>query len=140
MAHDWVRYKLTGEFGAEITNISGSNLYNVDTGAYEPELFKLFGIEEMQDSVAPVIGSTESRAGISAKASEETGLLAGTPVYGGFFDVVSAAVCAGLADERFINVVMGTWNDRNLDRRPHRRCRASLHLGPLLHPRQVFRA
>ena len=109
MAHDWVRYQLTGEFGAEITNISGSNLYNVDTGAYEPELFKLFGIDEMQECVAPVIGSTESRAGISSKAAAETGLLAGTPVYGGFFDVVSAAVCAGLADERFINVVMGTW-------------------------------
>ena len=109
MAHDWIRYRFTGEFGAEITNISGSNLYNVDAGAYEPELFRLFGIEEMQDCTAPVIGSAESRAGVSAKAAEETGLLAGTPVYGGFFDVVSAAVCAGLADERFINVVMGTW-------------------------------
>jgi len=32
MAHDWIRYKFTGEFGAEITNISGSNLYNVGTG------------------------------------------------------------------------------------------------------------
>ncbi|MDR1935910.1 MAG: carbohydrate kinase [Candidatus Accumulibacter sp.] len=109
MAHDWIRYRLTGEFAAEITNISGSNLYNVDAGVYEPELFRLFGIEEMQGCVAPVIGSAESRAGISARAAAETGLLEGTPVYGGFFDVVSAAVCAGLADERFINVVMGTW-------------------------------
>ena len=109
MAHDWIRYRLTGDFSAEITNISGSNLYNVETGAYSPELFKLFGIDEMAGCTAPVIGSAESRAGVSAKAAEETGLLAGTPVYGGFFDVVSAAACAGLADERFINVVMGTW-------------------------------
>ena len=109
MAHDWIRYRLTGEFSAEITNISGSNLYQVDTGVYEPELFRLFGIEEMQACVAPVIGSAECRARISAKAAAETGLPEGTPVYGGFFDVVSAAVCAGLADERFINVVMGTW-------------------------------
>ena len=109
MAHDWVRFKLTGEYGAEITNISGSNLYNVEKGAYDPELFKLFGIEEMEGSTAPVIDSAESRAGVSQKAAEETGLRAGTPVYGGFFDVVSAAVCAGLSDPRFINVVMGTW-------------------------------
>jgi len=109
MAHDWIRYKLTGEIGAEITNISGSDLFNVDRGEYEPALFKLFGIEEMMECTAPVIGSTESPAGVSARAAEETGLLAGTPVYGGFFDVVSAAVCAGLADQRYINVIMGTW-------------------------------
>jgi L-xylulokinase len=109
MAHDWVRYRFTGEFGAEITNISGSNLYEIKTGAYATELLQLFGIEEMRERTAPVIGSAESRAGVSARAAEETGLVAGTPVYGGFFDVVSAAVCAGLADERFINVVMGTW-------------------------------
>jgi L-xylulokinase len=109
MAHDWVRYKLTGDYGAELTNISGSNFYNVEKGAYDPELFRLFDIEEMEGSTAPVIDSAESRAGISYKAAEETGLRAGTPVYGGFFDVVSAAVCAGLADPRYINVVMGTW-------------------------------
>ena len=109
MAHDWIRYKFTGEFGAEVTNISGSNLFNVDRGVYEPELFKLFGIDEMQACTAPVVGSSESLAGVSARAAEETGLRAGTPVYGGFFDVVSAAVCAGLADPRHINVIMGTW-------------------------------
>ena len=109
MAHDWVRCKLTGKFGAEITNISGSNLFNVNTGSYDPALFELFGIGEMTDRVAPVIGSEESLAGVSKAAAEETGLKAGTPVFGGFFDVVSAAVCAGLADPRFINVVMGTW-------------------------------
>jgi L-xylulokinase len=109
MAHDWIRYRLTGEFGAEITNISGSNLYDLKTGAYAMELLRLFGIEEMQECMAPVVGSAESQAGVSDQAAEETGLAAGTPVYGGFFDVVSTAVCAGLADERFINVGMGTW-------------------------------
>ena len=109
MAHDWIRYQFTGQFNAEVTNISGSNLLNVDQGAYDPALFKIFGIEEMQNCTAPVIGSTESLAGVSAKAAAETGLITGTPVYGGFFDVVSAAVCAGLTDPAAINVVMGTW-------------------------------
>ena len=109
MAHDWVRYKFTGAFGAEVTNISGSNLYNVGKGAYDPELFKLFGVDEMLGCMPPVLGSEQSLGGVSRAAAEETGLLEGTPVYGGFFDVVSAAVCAGLSDPRFINVVMGTW-------------------------------
>lgn len=109
MAHDFIRYKLTGVFAAEITNISGSNLYNVEKGAYDPALFKMFGIDEMEGCLPPIVGSQERVAGVSARAAEETGLRAGTPVFGGFFDVVSAAVCAGLADPRFVNVVMGTW-------------------------------
>ena len=60
MAHDWVRYKLTGKFGAEITNISGSNSININTGSYDPALFDLFGIAELTDRIAPVIGSEES--------------------------------------------------------------------------------
>ena len=109
MAHDWIRYRLTGAFGAEITNLSGSNLFNINTRAYEPALFKLFDIAEMEERVAPVVGSTECVSGVSKQAAELTGLLENTPVFGGFFDVVSAAVCAGLADSSAINVVMGTW-------------------------------
>lgn len=109
MAHDFIRYKLTGVYAAEVTNISGSNLYNVEKGTYDPALFRMFGIDEMEGCMPPVVGSEECVAGLSAKASEETGLKAGTPVFGGFFDVVSAAVCAGLASPEFINVVMGTW-------------------------------
>lgn len=109
MAHDFIRYKLTGVFAAEVTNISGSNLYNVEKGAYDPALFRMFGIDEMEGCLPPVVGSEECVAGLSAKAADETGLKVGTPVFGGFFDVVSAAVCAGLADPSFVNVVMGTW-------------------------------
>jgi L-xylulokinase len=92
-----------------VTNISGSNLYNVGKGDYDPELFALFGVDEMLGCMPPVQGSEQSLSGVSRAAAEETGLIEGTPVYGGFFDVVSAAVCAGLSDARFINVVMGTW-------------------------------
>ena len=109
MAHDWIRYRMTGAFGAEVTNISGSNLLNVERNEYDGELLQLFGIEEMADSVAPVIDSVESAGGLTAEAAADTGLVEGTPVFGGFFDVVSAAVCSGLADQTRINLTMGTW-------------------------------
>ncbi len=109
MAHDWVRYRMTGQFNAEVTNISGSNLFNVERNEYDPELLRLFGIEEMADNLAPVIDSVENAGGLSLQAAEETGLVEGTPVFGGFFDVVSAAVCTGLSDSARINVTMGTW-------------------------------
>jgi len=109
MAHDWIRYKMTGQLNAEVTNISGSNLFNVRREEYDRNLFALFGIDEMADCVAPTIDSAQSSAGISKSAAAETGLQEGTPVFGGFFDVVSAAVCSGLSDETRINVTMGTW-------------------------------
>jgi L-xylulokinase len=109
MAHDWIRYRMTGHLGCEITNISGSNLFNVENGTYDAELLRLFGIEEIGERLPEVVGSVESSAGLSRQAADETGLVAGTPVYGGFFDVVSTAVCSGLADDSRINVTMGTW-------------------------------
>lgn len=109
MAHDWIRYRMTGHLGCEVTNISGSNLLNVNTGTYDPALLALFGIEDIGARIPAPVGSTDSPAGLSATAAAETGLRAGTPVFGGFFDVVSAAVCSGLADDSRINVTMGTW-------------------------------
>ena len=73
MAHDWVRYKFTGAFGAEVTNISGSNLYNVSTGAYDPELFKLFGVDEMLGCMPPVLGSEQSLGGVSRRPPKRPG-------------------------------------------------------------------
>lgn len=109
MAHDWIRYKMTGHLGCEVTNISGSNLFNVDRGDYDGELLRLFGIEDIRDRLPPPVGSLDAPGVLSAEAAEATGLRAGTPVFGGLFDVVSAAVCSGLADESRINVTMGTW-------------------------------
>lgn len=109
MAHDWIRYRMTGHLGCEVTNISGSNLFNVNTGTYDPALLSLFGIEDIGERMPEPVGSIDCPAGLSAAAAAETGLKAGTPVFGGFFDVVSAAVCSGLADEKRINVTMGTW-------------------------------
>jgi L-xylulokinase len=109
MAHDWIRYKMTGQLNAEVTNISGSNLFNVRREEYDRNLLELFGIEEMSDCVAPIIDSSQSSGNVSKSAAAETGLNEGTPVFGGFFDVVSAAVCSGLSDDTLINVTMGTW-------------------------------
>ncbi|MDC9593351.1 FGGY-family carbohydrate kinase [Xenorhabdus sp. IM139775] len=110
MAHDYLRWCLTGEKGCEESNISESNLYNMNTGAYDPTLSTLLNISEI-DSVLPrIVGSTEICGEITPQAAELTGLVAGTPVVGGLFDVVSTALCAGLQDEYTLNAVMGTWS------------------------------
>lgn len=110
MVHDYVRFKMTGELGAEITNISGSNLYNVQTGAYDDKLLELFGIEECRDKTVRVVDSSEQCGCITAKAAEETGLAEGTPVFGGFFDVVAAAISSGVIDDTALSAAAGTWS------------------------------
>ncbi len=110
MSHDLLRFRMTGEVACELTNISESNLYNMNSGAYDDALFDLLGIPEARAFMPPLVGSTETAGSVTAEASEATGLSRGTPVVGGLFDVVSTAICAGLADGSRLNAVMGTWS------------------------------
>ncbi|MBB5193560.1 L-xylulokinase [Silvimonas terrae] len=110
MAHDYLRFCLTGQIACEETNISESNLFNMQTGRYDPALAALLGIEEIMDRLPPVIGATDIAGTVTAQAAALTGLAVGTPVVGGLFDVVSTALCAGIVDETRLNAVMGTWS------------------------------
>ncbi|CAI2535324.1 FGGY-family carbohydrate kinase [Serratia plymuthica] len=110
MAHDYLRYCLTGELACEETNISESNLYQMSGGRYDPALAQLLGIGDIMPALPPIVGSAEIAGRVNAVAAEATGLLPGTPVVGGLFDVVSTALCAGLQDETRLNAVMGTWS------------------------------
>ncbi|RJT42186.1 FGGY-family carbohydrate kinase [Rahnella woolbedingensis] len=109
MAHDYLRYRLTGEQGCEETNISESNLYHMARGGYAPELTEMLGITEISAALPPVVGSAEICGTVTQSIAALTGLAPGTPVTGGLFDVVSTALCAGLQDEFTLNAVMGTW-------------------------------
>lgn len=109
MAHDYLRFCLTGERACEETNISESNLYNMTLGGYDPQLTELLGISEINSAIPPVVGSAEIGGRVTEEVAAKTGLCAGTPVVGGLFDVVSTALCAGLQDEFTLNAVMGTW-------------------------------
>lgn len=97
MAHDLLRFRMTGEVACELTNISESNLYNMNSGRYNGVLFDLLGIPEASAFMPPLAGSAETTGNVTAAAAA-TGLVKGAPVVGGLFDVVSTAVCAGLAD------------------------------------------
>ncbi|CAH6844995.1 L-xylulose kinase [Vibrio chagasii] len=110
MSHDYLRYRLTGEVAAELTNISESNFFNSITGEYDKALLKTFGIEEIWDALPPVVKPQQQAGKITAAIAEETGLALGTPVFGGLFDVVSTAICSGInSSEDTLNYVMGTW-------------------------------
>ena len=110
MAHDYLRFRLTGKLGAEITNISESNLYDMHSDCYDSGLAQLCGIGEIMEALPPIVGSAEVVGEVTVEAATETGLAVGTPVVGGLFDVVATSLAAGIADETRLNAVLGTWS------------------------------
>ncbi len=106
---DFVRFCLTGEVYAEYTDISGTNLLNLYTKAYDRELLEAFGIEEIYDSLPPVCKSYEAAGRVTKEAARETGLKEGTPVAGGIFDIDSCALAMGNVNPMDLCVIAGTW-------------------------------
>ena len=92
MCKDYVRYRLTGEVFAEVTDYSGLNLVDVRTLCYDESVLAAFGISHVRDKLPPLRRSGEICGRITARAAAETGLAEGTPVAGGLFDITACAI------------------------------------------------
>ena len=114
---DYVRFRLTGEACAEITDYSGANFLNLKTRQYDPELLKLFGIEFAQSMLPPLKNSADICGYISEEAARATGLQAGTPVAGGMFDIDACAIAVDAAHEDRVCMITGTWSINEYIRR-----------------------
>ncbi len=107
---DYVRYRMTGEAFAEITDISGSSLVNLATAAYDGEILKLFGLEEIRDKLPPTVYSSQFCGKVTASCAAATGLGAGTPVAAGLFDIDACAIGMNVVDDTYLAVIAGTWS------------------------------
>lgn len=107
---DYVRFRLTGEPGAELTDLSGTGLLNLYTRDYDDELLRLLGLESVREAFPPICRSAEIVGFITPKAAAECGLSQGTPVIGGMFDIDACALAAGVTDERKLCMIAGTWS------------------------------
>jgi len=91
---DWVIYLLTGRFVTDQTFGSRTNLLDLETRAWDPELLALFEVESgmLCDLVAPgsVVG------GLTPSMAAATGLAAGLPVVTAGGDQQCAALGLGL--------------------------------------------
>jgi len=107
---DYIRFRLTGEAYAEITDYSGSNMMNLKTVSFDRDLMKLFGLEECYEKLPPLKKSTDLCGTISEETAMATGLRAGTPVGGGMFDIDACAIAMDITNEKNICVIAGTWS------------------------------
>ncbi|MDR0386344.1 MAG: carbohydrate kinase [Prevotellaceae bacterium] len=119
MVKDYIRYRLTGERQAEITDISGTGLMNVVEVAYDADIPKAYGLPEITDWLPPLVESAETTGYVTARAALITGLPKGIPVAGGMFDIDACALSSGILHPKQFSIVAGTWgNNQYIDRQP----------------------
>ncbi len=103
---DYLRYRLTGEFFSEVSDASGTSMFDVGRRQWSDEM--LAGLEVPRRWLPEVTESPEPSTRISAAAAAETGLAAGTPVAGGGGDQAAQAVGSGIVSEGTVSVTLGT--------------------------------
>ncbi len=106
---DYIRFRLTGEAFAEVTDYSGTSLMNLAQATFDQEVMRDFGVADMAGKLPPLRHSTEVCGTLTAETAALTGLRAGTPVAGGMFDIDACAVAMDVTDEKNLCVIAGTW-------------------------------
>ncbi|MGO8948313.1 MAG: xylulokinase [Ktedonobacterales bacterium] len=103
---DYLRYRLTGVLGMEISDAAGTCLLDVRHGRWSEEL--LADLELDPALLPPVIPSDTVAGGITAPVAEQLGLAPGTPVAGGGADNACGAVGNGVVEPGLALVSIGT--------------------------------
>lgn len=116
---DYIRFRLTGEAYCEATDISGSGLMDVRNARFDKEILDALGIGEVYEKLAPVKYSYERCGNLSGEAARLTGLLKGTPVAGGMFDIDACAIALDITTPERMCTIAGTWSiNEYISRKP----------------------
>ncbi|MFB3814524.1 MAG: xylulokinase [Terriglobales bacterium] len=103
---DYVRFCLTGEYATEVSDASGTGLFDVAGRRWSAELVSALQVDH---SLLPrVEESTVITGTITRAAAEATGLLAGTPVVGGGGDQAAGGVGNGVVKPGLVSATIGS--------------------------------
>ncbi len=103
---DYLRYRLTGEICMDVSEASGTGLFDTRNRSWCPRLAEAL---ELEPSLFPTVLESTALAGkVTAEAAAETGLREGTPCYAGGGDAVVQSFGSGLVREGRVGVVIGT--------------------------------
>ena len=103
---DFIRYRLTGEFATDVSDASGTLLFDVTHRRWSPEMLQALNINS--DILPRAYESPEVTGAISTEAAALTGLKAGTPVVAGAGDQAASAVGNGLVLPGLASATLGT--------------------------------
>jgi xylulokinase len=103
---DYVRFRLTGEFATEVSDASGTSVFDVVNRRWSYQMMDGLGLDR---AILPrCYESSEVTGAITAEVAALTGLKAGTPVVGGGGDQASSAVGNGIVEEGIVSCTLGT--------------------------------
>ena len=103
---DYVRFRLTGEYVSEVSDASGTALFDVVRRRWARPLIEDLGIDR---SILPeVVESPELTGRVGAAVARATGLAEGTPVVGGGGDQAASAVGNGIVETGLVSCTIGT--------------------------------
>jgi xylulokinase len=103
---DYVRYMLTGKFFSDVSDASGTALFNVAKRSWSDEM--LSALEIPRSWLPEVTESAMISAAVSREGAKTTGLLEGIPVVAGAGDQAAQAVGSGVVAEGVVSVTTGT--------------------------------
>jgi len=103
---DFVRFRLTGEFATDVSDASGTLLFDVTNRRWSREMLSAL---ELDPKLLPsAYESPEITGEITRETAVLTGLAAGTPVVGGGGDQASSAVGNGIVLPGLTSATLGT--------------------------------
>lgn len=103
---DYIRYRLTGVFAGDVTDASGTSLFDVRQRSWSEAMLKF--LEVPRGWLPEVTESVEISARISTLGARETHLVQGTPVVAGAGDQAAQAVGSGIVREGVLSATVGT--------------------------------
>jgi xylulokinase len=103
---DYVRFKLTGEYATEVSDASGTSLFDVVKRSWSYDMCDALGLDR---SILPkCYESVEVSGKVSVAVAASLGLRAGTPVVGGGGDQAASAVGNGIVRAGVVSCTLGT--------------------------------
>lgn len=103
---DYPRFKLTGEFATDVSDASGTGLFDVVHRQWSEEMVSGLGLDR---SILPkAYESREITGRVTAEAARETGLKEGTPVVAGAGDQAASAIGNGITESGTVSCTIGT--------------------------------
>lgn len=103
---DYIRFRLSGTFAAEMSDAAGMQLLNVRERRWSDEVLDKLGID--RELLADVFEAPYISSYVSDEAAALTGLKAGTPIAGGAGDNAAAAVGTGTVVDGRAFTTIGT--------------------------------
>lgn len=103
---DYVRFRLTGEFATDVSDASGTSLFDVVNRRWSAGMASALGIDS---GILPkAYESSEVTGHVSSDAAASTGLKEGTPVVGGGGDQAASAIGNGIVAPGNVSCTVGT--------------------------------